>query len=129
MSFFRNYAYPRLVALAMVQVIQGIGLLYYATGWPAAIYTLTMLSSFAFGAHWGVAPAAVSEMFGLKSFGALFNLVTLAVPTGSLVFSSGLASRIYDYYAEEQAKMVRPLMADLIQCANKKRRRITYLYG
>ncbi|KNA05826.1 hypothetical protein SOVF_186740 [Spinacia oleracea] len=99
----RNYAYPRLVALAIVQAILAFGLLYYAMGWPAAIYMLTVLTSLGYGAHWGIAPAAVSEMFGLKCFGALYNFVILAMPTGSFIFSSILASRVYDYYAEKQA--------------------------
>ncbi|XP_057532508.1 protein NUCLEAR FUSION DEFECTIVE 4-like [Amaranthus tricolor] len=112
----RHYAYPRLVALAIVQFILGIGLLYYTMGWPASIYTLTVLTSLGYGAHWAILPAAVSEMFGLKSFGALYNLVTLATPIGSFVFSSGLASRIYDYNAEEQAKMQLRNEEDSLTC-------------
>ena len=85
-------------------------------GWPASIYTLTVLTSLGYGAHWAILPAAVSEMFGLKSFGALYNLVTLATPIGSFVFSSGLASRIYDYNAEEQAKMQLRNEEDSLTC-------------
>uniref|UniRef100_A0A803N5D0 Nodulin-like domain-containing protein n=1 Tax=Chenopodium quinoa TaxID=63459 RepID=A0A803N5D0_CHEQI len=104
----RKYAYPRLLALAIVQSILAIGLLYYALGWPASIYTLTVLTSFGYGAHWGIAPAAVSEMFGLKCFGSLYNFIILSMPTGSFLFSSILASRIYDYYAETQGRIVDP---------------------
>ncbi|XP_074279145.1 protein NUCLEAR FUSION DEFECTIVE 4-like [Silene latifolia] len=98
----RKYVYPRPVALAIVQLTMVIGLLYYAMEWPAAIYVLTLLNGFGYGAHWAIAPATVSELFGLKSFGPLYNFILLAMPLGSFIFSTGLASSLYDYYAQRQ---------------------------
>lgn len=99
----RNYAYPRPVTMAFVQVIMAMGLFYYAMGWPAAIYIVTILIGLGYGAHWAIVPAAISELFGLKGFGALYNFLTLASPVGSLIFSGVIASGIYDYEAEKQA--------------------------
>ncbi|KAE8697090.1 ZNF511 protein [Hibiscus syriacus] len=43
------------------------------------------------------------ELFGLKKFGALYNFLNLANPAGTLIFSSLIASSIYDREAEKQA--------------------------
>ncbi|XP_050375535.1 protein NUCLEAR FUSION DEFECTIVE 4-like [Argentina anserina] len=101
----RDYAYPRPVAMAVVQVIMAVGLFYYAVGLPGQIYVSTVLIGLGYGAHWAILPAAASELFGLKSFGALYNFLTMANPAGSLIFSEVIASGIYDYYAEKQAAL------------------------
>ncbi|KAE8123865.1 hypothetical protein FH972_018786 [Carpinus fangiana] len=102
----RKFSYPRPVVMAVVQVIMAIGLFYYTMGWPGEIYVVTLLIGLGYGAHWAIVPAAASELFGLKSFGALYNFLTLASPAGSLIFSGVIASGIYDYYAEKQAAML-----------------------
>ncbi|KAK6153166.1 hypothetical protein DH2020_012805 [Rehmannia glutinosa] len=99
----RDYAYPRPVAMAAAQVIMAIGHFFFAMGWPGAMYLGTLLVGLGYGAHWAIVPAAASELFGLKKFGALYNFLTLANPAGSLVFSGLIASSIYDREAEKQA--------------------------
>ncbi|KAF5182048.1 Nuclear fusion defective 4-like [Thalictrum thalictroides] len=99
----RDYAFPRPVAMAVAQVIMAIGHIFFAMGWPGAMHIGTMLIGLGYGAHWAVVPAAASELFGLKNFGALYNFLTLANPAGSLVFSGVIASSIYDREAEKQA--------------------------
>ncbi|KAJ7956033.1 Protein NUCLEAR FUSION DEFECTIVE 4-like [Quillaja saponaria] len=99
----RKYSYPRPVTMALVQVIMAFGFFYYAMGWPGEIYVITVLIGLGYGAHWAIVPASASELFGLKSFGALYNFLTLATPAGSLIFSGVIASGLYDYYAEKQA--------------------------
>ncbi|PQM36650.1 protein NUCLEAR FUSION DEFECTIVE 4-like [Prunus yedoensis var. nudiflora] len=101
----RDFAYPRPVAMAVVQVIMAIGLFYYAVGLPGQIYVTTVLVGLGYGAHWAILPAAASELFGLKNFGALYNFLTMANPAGSLIFSEVIASGIYDHYAKEQAAL------------------------
>lgn len=100
----REYAYPRPVAMAVAQAIMAVGHFFFAMGWPGAMYVGTLLIGVGYGAHWAVVPAATSELFGLKKFGALYNFMTLANPAGSLVFSGVLASSIYDREAEKQAR-------------------------
>ncbi|PON95769.1 Major facilitator [Trema orientale] len=99
----RDFAYPRPVSMAIFQLIMTFGFIYYAMGWPGQIYVVTVLIGISYGALWAIAIASVSELFGLKSFGSLYNFLTLANPAGSLIFSELLASGIYDYYAEKQA--------------------------
>lgn len=101
--FNRDYAYPRPVAMAVAQLIMAVGHLFIAFGWPGAMHIATILIGLGYGAHWAIVPAAASELFGLKKFGALYNFLTLANPAGSLVFSGLIASSIYDREAEKQA--------------------------
>lgn len=99
----RDHAYPRPVALAVFQLVMTVGHVFVAMGWPGAMYIGTLLVGLGYGAHWAIVPATASELFGLRNFGALYNFLTLANPVGTLVFSSLIASRIYDYEAEKQA--------------------------
>ncbi|KAJ0795061.1 putative MFS transporter superfamily [Helianthus annuus] len=101
----RNYAYPRPVAIAGVQLVMAGSLLYYAIGAPGAIYVVSVVTGSCYGAHWAIVPSAASELFGLKSFGAIYNFLTLASPAGSLIFSGVIASGIYDYEAKKQNSM------------------------
>ncbi|XP_011007428.1 PREDICTED: probable transporter mch1 [Populus euphratica] len=99
----RDYAYPRPVAMAIAQLVMAVGHVFFAFGWPGALHIGTLLIGLGYGAHWAIVPAAASELFGLKKFGALYNFLTLANPAGSLVFSGLIASSIYDREAEKQA--------------------------
>ncbi|KAF9626508.1 hypothetical protein IFM89_034442 [Coptis chinensis] len=101
----KDYVYPRPVAIAAAQVFMAIGHFFFAMGWPGAMHIGTLLIGLGYGVHWAVVPAAASELFGMKNFGALYNFLTLANPAGSLVFSGLIASTIYDYEAERQANM------------------------
>lgn len=102
----RKYAYPRPVAMAGVQVVMAGSLFYYAMSGPGAIYVVSVVMGLCYGAHWAIVPSAASELFGLKSFGALYNFLTLASPTGSLIFSGVIASGIYDYEAKKQRSLI-----------------------
>ncbi|CAH2049329.1 unnamed protein product, partial [Thlaspi arvense] len=88
----RDYAYPRPVAMAVAQIIMAFGHFFLAMGWNGAMYIGTLLIGLGYGAHWAIVPAAASELFGLKKFGALYNFLTLANPAGSLIFSGLIAS-------------------------------------
>jgi hypothetical protein len=99
----KDHTYPRPAALAVFQLIMTIGHLSIGMGWPGSMYIGTLLVGLGYGAHWAVVPATASELFGLRNFGALYNFITLANPIGTLVFSSLIASRIYDREAEKQA--------------------------
>jgi len=89
--------------MAAAQVAMAIGHFFFAMGWPGTMYIGTLLIGLGYGAHWAIVPAAASELFGLKNFGALYNFLTVANPAGSLIFSGVIASGIYDYEAEQQA--------------------------
>ncbi|XP_060195715.1 protein NUCLEAR FUSION DEFECTIVE 4-like [Lycium barbarum] len=109
----RDNAYPRHTAMAVAQVIMAFGHFIFAMGWPGAMYIGTLLVGLGYGAHWAIVPAAASELFGLRNFGALYNFLTLANPAGSLVFSGLIASSIYDMEAEKQAQQRHPRQLNL----------------
>ncbi|CAO2184428.1 unnamed protein product [Urochloa humidicola] len=100
----KDYAYPRAIALAIAQVLMAIGHFNFAMAWPGTMYVGTLLVGIGYGAHWAIVPAAASELFGVKNFGALYNFLTVANPAGSLVFSGIIASGIYDAEAAKQAQ-------------------------
>jgi len=81
-----------------------IGHFNFAMAWPGTMYIGTLLVGVGYGAHWAIVPAAASELFGVKNFGALYNFLTVANPAGSLVFSGVIASGIYDAEAAKQAQ-------------------------
>ncbi|XP_010525333.1 PREDICTED: protein NUCLEAR FUSION DEFECTIVE 4-like [Tarenaya hassleriana] len=99
----RKLVLPRPLAMSVVQAIMAFGLAYYAIDCPGKIYVVTILTGMGYGAHWAIAPASVSDLFGLKSFGSLYNFQIVALPIGSFVFSGLMASNIYDYFARKQA--------------------------
>ncbi|RYR04925.1 hypothetical protein Ahy_B06g084735 [Arachis hypogaea] len=99
-----DYAYPRPAALAVFQLIMTFGHVFITMGWPGSMYVSTLLIILGYGAHWAIVPATASELFGLRNFGSLYNFITLSNPMGTLVFSSIIASKIYDYEAEKQAR-------------------------
>ncbi|KAF5781532.1 putative MFS transporter superfamily [Helianthus annuus] len=88
--------------MAAVQVVMSCSLLYYAVNAPGVIYIVSVVMGSCYGAHWAIVPSAVLELFGLKSFGALYNFLTLASPAGSLIFSGVIVNAIYDYEAKIQ---------------------------
>ncbi|KAG8482989.1 hypothetical protein CXB51_021912 [Gossypium anomalum] len=104
---YRDHAYPRPIVIAVAQLVMAVGHVFFAMGWPGAMYIGTLLIGLCYGAHWAIMPATVSELFGLKKFGAFYNFLNLANPAGTLVFSGVIASRIYDREAEKQARQHR----------------------
>lgn len=114
----RNFGYPRLAALAVIQAGMSLGLCYYVFGLAGQVYAVAISNGFGYGAHWSIALAAASELFGLKNFGTLYNFLTMASPAGSLFLSGFVASTIYDYYAEQQVKhrMLTGNYNDLLLC-------------
>ncbi|KAK7336084.1 hypothetical protein VNO77_16613 [Canavalia gladiata] len=99
----RDHVYPRPIALAAFQLVMTLGHIFIGMGWPGSMYVGTLLVGLGYGAHWAIVPATASELFGVRNFGALYNFLTLANPVGTLVFSSLIASTIYDSEAEKQA--------------------------
>ncbi|KAL1081184.1 hypothetical protein V6Z11_D09G047100 [Gossypium hirsutum] len=102
-----DHAHPRPIVIVMAQLVMAVGHVFFAMGWPGAMYIGTLLVGLCYGAHWAIMPATVSELFGLKKFGAFYNFLSLANPAGTLIFSSVIASSIYDYEAEKQARQHR----------------------
>ncbi|KAJ3675783.1 hypothetical protein LUZ60_004825 [Juncus effusus] len=100
----RDHAYPRSIGTAVAQLILAMGHFLFAMGWASTMHIGTLLVGLGYGAHWAIVPAASSELFGLKNFGAIYNFLTIANPAGSLIFSGVITSGLYDYEAQKQAQ-------------------------
>ncbi|CAN6234801.1 unnamed protein product [Urochloa humidicola] len=98
----REHGYPRHIGLAIAQILIAAAHFLFAMAWPGTMYIGTFLVGLGYGAHWAIVPAAVSELFGVKHFGAMYNFLTIANPAGSLIFSGLITSTLYDYEAEKQ---------------------------
>ncbi|CAO2042025.1 unnamed protein product [Urochloa humidicola] len=99
----REHGYPRHIGLVIAQILIAAAHFLFAMAWPGTMYIGTFLVGLGYGAHWAIVPAAVSELFGVKHFGAMYNFLTIANPAGSLIFSGLITSTLYDYEAEKQA--------------------------
>ncbi|CAM6046306.1 unnamed protein product, partial [Sphagnum compactum] len=98
----RDYAFPRPILMAAAQAGMAIGHVLLAFGCPGSLYVGSLLVGLGYGSHWSVTPATASELFGLKHFGILYNVLTIANPAGSLIFSGLIAGTLYDREAQKQ---------------------------
>ncbi|KAL3694391.1 hypothetical protein R1sor_008042 [Riccia sorocarpa] len=98
----RKMIQPRPLILAVSEALMAVGHFMFAMAWPGSMYIASLLVGFGHGTHWSVVPATASELFGLKNFGSLYNLLTMALPTGTLIFSGLIAGPIYDREAAKQ---------------------------
>ncbi|KAH7439094.1 hypothetical protein KP509_04G044900 [Ceratopteris richardii] len=98
----RNYGLPRSWALGVAEGCMAAGDFLIAMGWPNTLYAGTLLVGMGYGAHWGIIPPIISELFGMKNFGMLYNFYTMATPAGVLFFSGFLAGYLYDVEAAKQ---------------------------
>jgi hypothetical protein len=96
----KDYAAPRPILLAIAQGFMALGHFIFAMSWPVSMYFGSLLVGFGYGCHWAIAPATASELFGIKNFGALYNVLTIALPAGSLIFSGLIAGHLYDREAD-----------------------------
>ncbi|KAF8715375.1 hypothetical protein HU200_027013 [Digitaria exilis] len=112
----REHTYPRHIALIFAQIVMAAGHFLFAMAWPGTMYIASLLVGLGYGAHWAIVPAAVSELFGIKHFGAMYNFLILANPTGSFIFSGLIVSNLYEYEAEKQAHQHEPLKCEGSAC-------------
>jgi MFS family permease len=76
--------------------------LLFATGLHSLIYVSVTLLGICYGVQFAVMIPTVSELFGLKDFGLMYNFMLLVNPLGAFFFSALLAGYIYDKEAARQ---------------------------
>ncbi|CAI5933980.1 unnamed protein product [Closterium sp. NIES-65] len=97
----KTYLLPRPLLLLVAQLVMSAGHAIYAIAFPYSLHIGSLIVGLCYGVHWSVMPATVSELFGLKNFGLIFNAVAAATPIGSYLFSSLIAGYLYDYEAHK----------------------------
>lgn len=95
-------AVPRPILLAASQLVMVLGYVYLAAGAIGSLYVGSIVIGVCYGVRLAVSVPVASEMFGLKIFGLMYNLLILNLPLGSFLFSSLLAGFLYDYEAAKQ---------------------------
>lgn len=84
------------------QAMMVLGFLPLAFAVPGSLYFATFFTGLGEGCTYSVTITATSEILGLKNFGVLYNVLTCAIPLGSLLFSSLLAGSLYDFQFSKQ---------------------------
>ncbi|KAL1832424.1 hypothetical protein ACET3Z_002075 [Daucus carota] len=100
--FVRSKAIPRTLWMTVTQVLMIIIYLLYASALHGTLYAATALLGICFGVQFGIMIPTVSELFGLKDFGIIFNFMQLGNPIGALLFSGMVAGYVYDSEAAKQ---------------------------
>lgn len=66
---------------------------------PGSLYIGSIIIGFCYGIRIAVSVPTSSEMFGLKRYGLLYNILILNLPLGSFLLSGLLAGFLYDAQA------------------------------
>jgi len=95
----RKSGMPRLVWNAASQILMFFGYIALAMALPGSLYIGSILVGICYGVRLTITPAAASELFGLKYYGLLYNILILNLPIGSFLFSGLIAGYLYDIEA------------------------------
>ena len=79
-----------------------VAYLLFALGLNGTLYASTALLGICYGVQFSIMVPTVSELFGLKHFGIIYNFMSLGNPIGALLFSGLLAGYVYDKEAARQ---------------------------
>ncbi|CAN0891377.1 Protein NUCLEAR FUSION DEFECTIVE 4 [Linum grandiflorum] len=100
--FVRSSTTPRTVWMTVAQAIMVVIFIMFAFAVKGVLYAATALIGVCYGILYSVMVPTVSELFGLRHFGIIYNFVLLGNPVGALLFSGGLAGTMYDIEASKQ---------------------------
>lgn len=95
----RKYAAPRPIWNAASQILMAAGYVMMAIAFPGSLYIGSILLGICYGVRLAVTVPVASELFGLKYYGLLYNILILNLPLGSFLFSGLLAGYLYDAQA------------------------------
>lgn len=72
------------------------GYVVMAIGMPGALFIGSVIVGLCYGVRLAVSVPTASELFGLKYYGLIYNILILNLPLGSFLFSGLLAGILYD---------------------------------
>ena len=73
-----------------------VGYLLMALAIPGSLYFCSVVVGACYGVRLAITVPIASELFGLKYYGLLYNILILNFPLGSFLFSGLLAGLLYD---------------------------------
>lgn len=99
MSIYRKAGTPRPLWNAASQILMAVGYILLAMALPGSLYLGSIIVGLCYGIRLAVTVPMASELFGLKYYGLLYNVLILNLPLGSFLFSGLLAGYLYDAQA------------------------------
>ncbi|KAJ7565430.1 hypothetical protein O6H91_02G060600 [Diphasiastrum complanatum] len=118
----KHYSIPRPVFFAISLAIGCVGHLLFAFAVPGALYVGSILIGFAYGFQAPILFIIVSELFGLRFFGTLYNVATLSLPIGTELMSVLVGGKLYDREAMTQNRLhpLPPSQSKALLCVGKQ---------
>ncbi|KAG6386400.1 hypothetical protein SASPL_155299 [Salvia splendens] len=101
--FIKMAGTPRPVWNAASQILMAVGYVVLAIAMPGSLYVGSIVVGICYGVRLAVTVPTASELFGLKYFGLVYNILILNLPLGSFLFSGLLAGLLYDAQATSTA--------------------------
>ncbi|CAH8392781.1 unnamed protein product [Eruca vesicaria subsp. sativa] len=94
--FLKKAGTPRPLWNAASQILMAVGYLLMALAVPNSLYIGSMVVGVCYGVRLAITVPTASELFGLKYYGLIYNMLVLNLPLGSFLFSGLLAGFLYD---------------------------------
>nr|GFA45036.1 protein nuclear fusion defective 4-like [Tanacetum cinerariifolium] len=94
---------PRPLWNAASQILMAVGFILLAIAMPGSLYIGAIVVGICYGIRLAITVPAASELFGLKYYGLIYNILILNLPLGSFLFSGLLAGFLYDAEATTTA--------------------------
>ncbi|KAJ6826349.1 protein NUCLEAR FUSION DEFECTIVE 4-like [Iris pallida] len=101
--FLKKSAIPRPLWNAASQILMAVGYVVMALALPGSLFLGSIIVGICYGVRLAVTVPTASELFGLKSYGLIYNVLILNLPLGSFLFSGLLAGFLYDAQATKTA--------------------------
>ncbi|KAG5033617.1 Protein NUCLEAR FUSION DEFECTIVE 4 [Glycine soja] len=97
--FIKKAATPRPLWNAASQILMAVGYILLAMAMPGSLYIGSIVVGICYGVRLAITVPTASELFGLKYYGLIYNILILNLPLGSFLFSGLLAGILYDMEA------------------------------
>ena len=88
--------------MGAAQALMIVAHLLFASAASGSLLAASSILGFCYGVQFSVMVPTASELFGLRHFGIIYNVITMADPLGSFLFSGILAGYVYDWESEKQ---------------------------
>ena len=95
----RKAGMPRPLWNAASQILMALGYILLAIAIPGSLYIGSIVVGICYGVRLAITVPMASEVFGLKNYGMIYNVLILNLPLGSFLFSGLLAGILYDMEA------------------------------
>ncbi|XP_050375309.1 protein NUCLEAR FUSION DEFECTIVE 4-like [Argentina anserina] len=102
--YIGKHAMPRPFWNAIAEILMALGYLAMALAMPGSLYIGSIFVGLGYGFLLTITVPVASELFGLKYYGLLYNILIINLPLGSFLFSGLLAGYLYDAEATKTSE-------------------------